>query len=179
MYLLFLDFDGVLNSQQSTKMHWRKNGKKTIFVNEDCFCPISCSNLLHIVEQVPELRIVVSSSWRLMHDLSELKSILKNTCGIEEHLILGTTPRLRRPDGRSSQRGEEIQAWLDTNTKVPEGSPLLPLWSVQDFVIVDDDSDMAHLRDTNFLQTDYMLGLTLHDANRIIKRFKGDAGGWE
>lgn len=180
MKLLFLDFDGVLNSTQSTKMHWRNGGRQCLFVNEDHFCPLALSNLQFIMEQVPDLSIVISSSWRLMHPLEELQGFLLSKAGIDPSKVLGITPDLPHdPEtGRSADRGLEVQAWLDENASVPEGSPLLPRFAVQDFIIVDDDSDMAHLKTTNFLQTDHDLGLTIKDARTIIARFKGDADGW-
>jgi hypothetical protein len=50
-------------------------------------------------------------------------------------------------------RGEEIQAWLTENPDVTQ------------FVILDDDSDMAHLID-HLVQTDHKVGLTAADVKK-------------
>ena len=168
MKLLFLDFDGVLNSMQSTRMHWQNQGRKCVFTNEDFMSPECCSNLRYLMDELQDVYIVISSSWRLMHDLSELKTILEMLCKIAPNRILGTTPYLA-----NKQRGEEIQDWLDENTKVPEGSTLMPKYQIDDFMIIDDDGDMAHLKATNFLQTDHDLGFTIKDCRKLIERFRG------
>lgn len=169
MKLLFLDFDGVLNSEQSTLMHWRKGGKKGIFVTEEHMCPISCSNLQWLMDCCPDVNIVISSTWRVFNSLEELRKILLEHCGIAPERILGVTPNLVP----SVERGIEVQAWLDRHTTVPEHSVLAPTFTVSDFMIVDDEGDMAHLTDTNFVKTDYKLGLTINDARVLIERFKG------
>jgi hypothetical protein len=160
---LFLDFDGVLNSTQSTLMYWRRHGRTTIFTDERYLCPIACSNLTYLMETIPDLRIVVSSSWRLHNNLSELRSILYMACEITPDKILGVTPRLPYDPvtKHSPPRGEEIQAWLNENqTKT----------SMTDFMILDDDSDMAHLAKDHFLQTDSDVGLTIKDCRAVIQR---------
>lgn len=183
MKLIFLDFDGVLNSTQSNKMYWRLGGRISFHVNDNHMCPIACSNLQHIYESVPDLHIVISSTWRKFYTFDELKGFLKDKCGIPEDRVIDVTPlhRGRKMSDYATHinRGDEIQDWLDKNTVVPEGSVLVPKYTVEDFMIIDDNSDMVHLTETNFLQTDPMLGLTIKDANKIIDRFKGNKSFWD
>lgn len=147
MKVLFLDFDGVLNSEQFIRMLYRQT-KKGGLARE--FCPLASSNLLHIMIEVPDCKIVVSSSWRIGSSVEELKNLLFENCDVPKDRVIDKTPYLGTP------RGLEIQDWLN---KHPE---------VTHFVIVDDDSDMEHLKD-KLVQTNNRHGLMLEEADRIIK----------
>lgn len=178
MKILFLDIDGVLNSQQWTRKVWVRDGRQMVWLEPLDQCPICTSNLQLLMESCPDLNIVISSSWRRMHSFSELQDMLEHY-GIPRERVLGITPvGLYDEKGRSCDRGVEIQMWLDKNTKVPEGSVLTPKYEVEDFMIIDDDTDMAHLKETNFLQTDNDLGLTIKDVRKLVTRFKGDIDKW-
>lgn len=158
--VLFLDFDGVLNSAQFAHLqyrHWMADHSNPRPYRED-FCPIACSNLLWILEEVPELKLVVSSSWRLGTPMTELKAILHRQ-GIPPELVIDKTPDLYK-DKRELPRGLEIQKWLDDNKAL----------NVEKFCIVDDDSDMEHLTETHFVKTSSMVGMDWFVARDIIRR---------
>lgn len=139
MKVLFLDFDGVLNSYQSAHFWHNKRDQKR-WENElylewqgslkeylaQEFCPIALSNVEELIRRVPDLKVVVSSTWRLGETVESLKKIVAPAKLLAD-AIIDVTPSFRGP------RGLEIQAWLD---KHPE---------VSQFVIVDDDADMVHL----------------------------------
>ena len=57
-------------------------------------------------------------------------------------------------------RGNEIQQWLDIHKE----------YDVEDFIILDDDSDMEHLID-HLIQTDSILGITYYIYEQIISRW--------
>lgn len=163
---LFLDIDGVLNSAQSAIMYareWnnkgRPQGRSLLSKNNWEFCPIAVSNLQFIFEKIPDLKVVISSTWRYGETLQYFKDMFK-TLNLPEDSVISMTPRLNGPP-----RGLEIQQWLDENEF--QYSLMDPEY---EFVIVDDDSDMEHLK-TNLVQTNYRTGLTLVEANEIIKRF--------
>ena len=59
MNIIFLDIDGVLNYQIAGKTDNEKYG----FVDE-CI-----NNLRYIIESVPNTKIVVSSSWKLISEM--------------------------------------------------------------------------------------------------------------
>lgn len=158
MKVLFLDIDGVLNSHQSIRAQFRRGGK-CASGRDMPFCEISCSNLDEILARIPDLHIVVSSTWRIGRTLEELKKDLRGT-GIAATRIIGMTP-----SGRMSYRarGNEIQEYMDD--LVADG------WeAVTQFVIVDDNSDMVHLAD-HLVQTDGRMGLMWDKAVEIMKRF--------
>jgi hypothetical protein len=91
------------------------------FTNGDQYCVWH----LNRITKDTDAKIVVSSSWRCGMSVPELQELLSKWGVTGE--VIDKTPRL------NGQRGHEIQAWLDQH---PE---------VTDFVILDDDSDMAHL----------------------------------
>lgn len=160
MKVLFLDVDGVLNSHQSIRAIFRQTSK--CGSGRDMpFCPISCSNLDEIMARIPDLQIVVSSTWRCGRTLDELKSDLLNT-GIDQRRIIGMTPETYRLSGGRA-RGHEIQEYLDD--RVEKG-----LDPVTQFVIVDDNSDMVHLM-PHLVQTDGRMGLMWDKAVEIMKKF--------
>lgn len=166
MKVLFLDIDGVLNSHQSA-IFWHRRRDQSKWENElfqawegslkeylaQEFCPIATSNLEYIMEQVPDLKIVVSSTWRIGETVETLQKIF-NFSEVIPPAIIDTTPIHR--DG---PRGLEIQAWLDANP------------GVEKFVIVDDDGDMEHLME-HLVQTDALVGLDNIKALEIIRRLK-------
>ena len=109
-----------------------------------------------------------------LNTIEELRVILKNKCRVDPARVLDVTPYLphRDSEGKRLERGHEIQKWLDDNTGVPEESVLTPNYQVSDFMIIDDDRDMAHLKETNFLHIDGDLGLTIKDCRKLIKRLR-------
>ena len=165
MKVLFLDFDGVLNSRQS-QTFWEKRRDQQFWENQmysswegslkeylaNEFCPIALSNIEELVDRVPDLRVVISSTWRLGETVETLKKILSPA----NHLataVIDVTPSLR------GSRGTEIQAWLDAHPEVTH------------YVIVDDDPDMLESQKQNFVKTSSLHGFQYGDllwAQRIL-----------
>jgi hypothetical protein len=139
--VLFLDVDGVLNQ---CGHHQDVLTAKAAMVRR-------------IVEQTG-CTIVVSSTWRRYDDLLGLLKKLLRQAEVE---IAGCTPCLDRRTAEgvyiATERGEEIQAWLDENPGVDR------------FVILDDAADMAHLVG-HLVQTDSSVGLTEELADETIRR---------
>ena len=172
--VIFLDIDGVLNSGQSVRMHHH-------FVQDrglvDRHCPISVGNLEWILHEIPDLKICISSVWRIRRQLPELRDLLTGEiaevngkrhilhAGITEpERIIGKTPDIARVRGKWLEgRGYEIQCWLDAQKVL--GNP------VEDFCIIDDSSDMFHLSGYLF-RTDHSIGLDHHTAQRVIRYFR-------
>lgn len=136
MKVVFLDVDGVLNTERWIIEQYKKTGKPHSCHHSE-FDPICMNNLEKLVKEF-DLKIVISSTWRLGdHETDEGWNALMdrlNSIGIEDNVI-GYTPNLSRKYQSSCCRGHEIQKWLDDN--VDE--------NIENFVILDDDSDMFHL----------------------------------
>ena len=154
MRIIFLDFDGVLNSISSfiynTRM--RKLGLSDTPTHQS-FDPIAFSNLQYILEELPDVQVVVSSAWRKHKTLAALQKVFETNHLLPERMV-GTTPVL---DG---YRGKEIESYLKDHSEVTE------------FVIIDDDSDMKPYMD-RLVKTSTRNGLTLTDADKVIEMFGG------
>lgn len=164
MKILFLDIDGVLNSEASFRFWHRMRFKPEEVApwgwhlpedRREELCPICITNIHRIFEEVPDLKIVVSSTWRL-HGLEELKKIFHHWPEIADRMIDIT------PDFGIGPRGNEIKHWLHTNQNK---------YGEIQYVIVDDDGDMPGLH-KRFVQTKWRDGLTATKAWEIIKLFK-------
>lgn len=165
MKILFLDFDGVLNSMQS-RIFWENIKDQTAFEEQMKtysggilemiameFCPICLSNMDELIRRNPDLKIVISSSWRMSRSVEELKELFKSE--------LISSRMIDKTDSFSNIRGEEIQKWLDEHPEVTH------------YVIVDDDSTMTEQQKDNFVKTSPLHGFQYGDmlwAERILTK---------
>ena len=153
--IIFLDFDGVLNSHDFMRR-----------VPQRGICgidPLAAARLNYLVEAT-DARVVVSSSWRHSRSVDELAKILR-AAGFM-HGVVGKTPDFAvKGDGglwHGAMRGHEIQTWLNL-------APNFDV-NVDSFVILDDDSDMDHLAHRH-VKTMVEHGLTDADVDRAIHLF--------
>lgn len=168
--LLFLDVDGVLNDRETLVAASTKRKGQIVTPDEhmrDMIAP-------HYVERVNTIlretgaRIVLSSTWRMLFQggWPEIVTFFKSV-GFDTSTWLGRTKR-GYPGVRFSEspkRGLEIQRFL---------SAVTPVQDVPAIVILDDDSDMAHL-EHRLVRTDGMKsGITDSDVERAIKLFKSE-----
>lgn len=165
MKVIFLDFDGVLNSQGSFLYeHNRRErdaerskqpGEKGISgpVNET-LCNVCTANFQHVLEQYPEVKIVLSTTWRTMFDLDWLKAKLASY-GIDSDRVIDKTPDLM-----FKGRGHEIQQWLDAHPEVTH------------YVAIDDNDDaisFIHGED-RFVHTTWEGGMDFNHARQLIHK---------
>ena len=154
MKVIFLDFDGVLNSEASFRHEIRRKNSRV----SDTLSVVACSNLQYILEQDSAVKIVISSSWRNMHSLQQLRDIL-SAYGITGTAVIGKTPSVL-----SGDRGHEINLWLADNPNVTK------------FVVIDDDNDVLNVKDPRghiFITTPED-GLLFKQAKAIAKLFRGE-----
>lgn len=107
MKVIFLDIDGVLNTDATYKRWWAQHGDplgKPLDDLHGLLEPALCQRIADTARKA-EATIVVSSSWRRLFDATELIDFLG------EHGIVaaGVTPTL------VSRRGEAAVAWLAAN----------------------------------------------------------------
>lgn len=122
MKVIFLDIDGVLNVMLGD---FDKYGQM--------FHQNFVDNLKHIVDNVQDVKIVISSTWRVSGiDVMKQMWIDRNLPGE----IIGVTPYLTT----KSCRGDEIQIFLSCN-------------HVDRYVIIDDDTDMLKDQMPYFVKT--------------------------
>jgi len=140
MKVLFLDFDGVLNLFPSPS----RSGS---------FDKEACINLEMLLNRVPDLKIVVSSSWRT-YGLDAIRDILKSN-GIDPRRVLDITGHEESKDERD-HRGFQVENWLKKHPKVKQ------------YAIVDDHADFVPLK-SKLVQTKPTLGLTQDIAERLLE----------
>jgi hypothetical protein len=143
MRIVFLDFDGVLNSRSLVERASMPHTPGLGLLDEG-----AVARLEQLCVGVDGgAAIVVSSTWRLSFDRSALEDLLRAK-GLATTVVLDVTPMIPHKRGR----GSEIQLWLDT---APRARGL----SIEGIVILDDDDDMLHLRPW-LVQSSFETGLT-------------------
>ena len=173
MKVLFLDIDGVLNSENwfGYRLYCIKNNmfnEVINFVNTNderikyklsMIDDRAIANLNRIIEETG-CKVVLSSSWRSCVEFENtLTEYLLKLKGFKYELY-DVTPRLWFNDF-SIRRGEEIQLWMDKESEKNE---------IESFVILDDDdSDMLPEQMNNFVHVDGQVGLTDKDVFTAIE----------
>jgi len=141
MKVLFLDIDGVLNTNKDLYEHG------PTYINP---------YLIHFLKFIvlsTNASIVLSSSWRLF---DEAKKIVEENLYIKKLHLLDTTPHMIKKLSMWTPRSEEIGVWL---TKHPQ---------VKKFAILDDDLDAGEGFLESFFQTDPEVGLTIDLAEEVV-----------
>lgn len=137
--IIFLDIDGVLNSEKSARQ----------FGTRYRFAKPNVAALNEILRQT-DARIVIASSWREAMMLSEIVGYLERD-GVLAGRVAGKTQFLQKA------RGLEIDAWLHS---VP--------YAVSSFAILDDRDDMEMHR-ARLVQINPQVGLNMAQAQRAIE----------
>lgn len=155
MKLIFLDVDGVLNSQNYVVSEHDRLGhdnyiKEYLSQGRIPFDPHCINNLKNVLEVTGAL-ICVSSTWRLCEDQRKrLNEALGEYC----YRIIGYTKHL------STIRGIEIDNFLNDLKQIK--SPL------EKYIIIDDDNDMLEEQQPYLIKTNFETGFTFEDARMAI-----------
>lgn len=146
--VIFLDIDGVLNHRGwfLSRSH-AADGDDITDID-----PEAVARVQRIVDAT-DARIVISSTWRLLHERDEIRAFLRDR-GLTGKII-DSTPSLPRLD-----RGDEIQLWLDSASVYPRRP--------NGIVILDDDADMGPLLPW-LVRTTFERGLTDYHAAKAIE----------
>ncbi len=172
--ILFLDFDGVLNNVAfflTTDRHVDMflDVKTTFKGNMD---PYNIRILNYILEQVPDLEIIISSSWGARYSLKEIRQGLKHA-GLKREFanrVIAITPRKM-----SSYRCNEV-VWAVGDLR-EEGYTVEKWLTLDDHHIFPDRKDPKDFYGQFIdreVRTSKLHGLTIGDAWQIIKYFKED-----
>jgi hypothetical protein len=176
MKIIFLDFDGVINSEKWMVSRRDKYTMDDIH-NQYPFYeidPEAVSRLNRIIEATGA-KVVVSSTWRHGRTVEQLTEILKFH-GFEGEII-DTTPHFggAGKSGYTIPRGCEIDHWLEQ-----KGFKKI-LWSidrlrkkiekseVKNYIILDDDTDMLLEQREHFVNTHWKTGITDEDVEKSIE----------
>ncbi|MDE6556016.1 MAG: hypothetical protein K2K55_03540 [Duncaniella sp.] len=146
--VIFLDFDGVLNTDRY-QARLAVEGETPKDAWGPIFDPCSVANLKKIIDAT-EAEIVISSSWRYAHGLGSLRMMweVRDLPGeIRGILACGAT---------CVSRGGEIDGWLNRN-----GRP--------NYVIIDDLDDFYPSQHDHYVETNPIIGITENDTDKAIK----------
>lgn len=157
MNIIFLDIDGVLNSELFYRDRQKRKDWRTLPHLEKQICKERLSWIYEIVDEC-NAKIVISSTWR--HD--GLQAMKDNFAyfGFNPDVIIGCTPHYSHDQ---SVRGNEIAGWIKQKQEVIGK----PYYEYRSYAIIDDDSDMLYDQRNNFFQTDTYVGLTPNICHRI------------
>jgi len=142
--IIFLDFDGVLNSLDAILHSGSYGGLTPLFKKH--------VEVVEFVIKHTNAKIVISSTWRLGNTLKQLQELLPTLP------IIDVTPIFQ-----DKIRGLEIQVWLDSNKEL----------CVENFLIIDDDNDMGDLK-SKLVLTKFDYGLTYVEAEKCIEMLNGN-----
>lgn len=142
--VIFLDIDGVLVTPRAMLAAHRNRAMRA-------FDPVAVGILNRITDNNSDIRLVVSSTWRMME---ECQDVLR-AAGIN-----GAFHDAWKTDTKNGVRGEQIARWLETN----QGT-------YSDYVIIDDDSDMTIDQLPHFVKCQFDLGLGLAEYRKICEIF--------
>lgn len=149
--IIFLDFDGVMNSAAWFKKNHEAIKASSGFTFRDAaeLDPELVARVKRIVDETGA-SLVISSTWRILHTLEELLEIL-GLAGWTDAPIIDKTPRNRDMSGC---RGDEVAAWLKRHPGVTK------------WVALDDDSDF--LEGQMLVQTSWTDGIQESDVIKAI-----------
>ena len=155
MKVIFLDVDGVLNSDE-----FFDNNKDNSYIDEKTV------RLLKKAVEETGAKVVVSSSFRYTRSFGKVQEIL-----LRNGITFDKTPFL------DNERGKEIKQWIAEHSKISE--ELKDDSEVEDYVVLDDDifddfdeEILSHLikMEENEVRG-FGKGLQEKDVDKIIERF--------
>ena len=167
MKLIFLDIDGVLNSDVYMETPFYQDEVKSHGINDyKSYAVVLRAHHTHLDPSAVQLlnqlvkdsgaEVILSSTWRLRYSLEEMNDMLKKRGATFQ--IIGTTPSIKR---QGTKRGSEVSLFLSKLEEQPES-----------FVILDDIDQFPHHR-ANFVRTPEKTGLTKEYVEKALKILNG------
>lgn len=150
MRVIFLDIDGVLVTGEHTERNYKATG--VVLSGSDIpFDPSTVNNLNWLIKE-SGAKIVISSSWRYLHDIDSMRGILSGYGVVGD--VIGMTHK------GDSRRGLEIAEWLRRTKE-----------SIESYVILDDDANYDCTQDHPdcCVDTTFQYGLTELHAKRAFE----------
>ena len=148
MKIIFLDIDGVLNTEKYIMERFNQHLSIHDENNVSLFDPEMIEKLNKIINETGA-KIVISSCWRILYTLEELRNIWI------EREILGEI--IDRTPITSMIRGKEVEYWLNKYGD-----------KVDSYVILDDDTDFLSSQFRNLVVTSWKDGMSDEHVKKAI-----------
>lgn len=166
MKVIFLDIDGVLNSDEyATRWYNEKLGQKGqhIWVDE-----IAVNRLINLIQKTGSY-IILSSSWR-RYNLRDTILALSEYSGLDRILpyLIGITPHR----WQHGCRGDEIKRLIDEWSSWVDSELISEKFKdekIDNYVILDDDDDMLDEQKKHFIHVNWLFGLQDSDIDKCLK----------
>lgn len=156
---IFLDFDGVLNTEQN-RAERAVSGKEMTDEFGPLFSPKSVSCLGEIIERT-NAKIVVSSSWGRLYGLDEVRQMWISRG------LPGKIYRNLADYSEAKKRGEAIAQFM----KHCEDTP---------YIILDDEDDFLPEQNENFIRINPVTGISKKDVELAVAKLNElDDKQWE
>ena len=138
--VIFLDLDGVLNIIDG------KNPTYKLYIYH--FEPFLVKRFNELLETIPNLQIVISSSWR--EDMDDLKSILISSGFKFIDRIIDSTPL------NNDKRGKQIKDFIQIH-------------NINKFLIIDDNIEEIKIffNESYYIKVNSLTGLSANDIKKI------------
>lgn len=163
---IFLDFDGVLNTQCNINA-LKEQGRPFFDQYGYCFDATAVANLATIIEHT-EAEIIISSSWKIdglskMLDMWSERALPGKIIDITPSDVLDAKDLdFSNPDDLVG-RGREIEQWICQNGSAKDR-----------YVILDDLDDLLQSQKPFFIQIDPRIGITAGDVEKAIRILNHD-----
>ena len=164
MDVIFLDIDGVLNSNL-----WNESHQKEI--EEGTLIDRNLVSLLGILVKTTNTKIILSSGWRFlfnkkMNPLRTEAERLVEFFSLENIFIYDFTPDLTTEEIRKTKRfslvkAQEILKWIELYEEVNK------------WIVIDDLDLRNNIVFEHLIRTNPEIGLTKQDVELAIKMIKG------
>ena len=154
--VIFLDIDDVICTQESHLAHGAAH-----------YVDPTAIGLLRELTNRGNICFVISSVWRIGNSYTTMRRILQAS-GLGSNILFrgksvdSGTPleAWRTPEGSSGCRGQHIQDWLDLYGD-----------QIDDYVIIDNDSDMLDSQMSNFVHVDGSTGFNRRNFEEVLHVF--------
>lgn len=157
---LFLDIDGVLNSERTVNAfnalthagrvkHDMLTGKQIELMWDSV-----AVGLLRAAQEAIGFKIVISSTWRKTFSVQDFHTIFDAYGWDTRGIIIGKT------GDEAVIRGKQIKSWLDARAEYP-----------YTYAILDDDADMMPTQKPCFVQTSFRNGLSYENFVELFAIF--------
>lgn len=161
MKIIFLDFDGVINSNEYMESERFRSETRGMSDNEIMLIahhthidPVALLVINKLVDKTGAL-VVASTTWRKKYSCQELTDMCRERGATFD--FVDKTPNVYSTKmSKPVTRGDEIQAYLDSLLSKPSN-----------ILILDDRNDMGSLKDYHFC-TDEEYGFRESDINKAI-----------